>query len=355
MKTFIKQHIKLFVLMILSLMSLAGVSMAGEKKVVIDNLTTPFGTPLYLASSSFEQIFDKADSFVSWKAKETPGAMYVVRSFFENKAAMVSGEKNQIITGTSAAVLGHINEARPPFNKFKNMEMRAIISSSAFIYFFSTFDSSIKQVEDLAGKKVGVAEKPRVFGGTLLHKPYFQKGLNLWDKVKWQTIGVVNSKNALLNNKIDAQNSVFLGEVEIGEDGMLICNKIAPSTTTMELMNSGKKLHLLDNDPEIIKKSYDFNVDMRVMPVLVKKGAHKSIEKDMWGRCIIGLFVVHKSMPDDVVKEIIRVRYDYHSDLTKYHAALKFYSKNPYPLGVPEKWIHPGVKKAMKALNIPIP
>ena len=60
-------------------------------------------------------------------------------------------------------------------------------------------------------------------------------------------------------------------------------------------------------------------------------------------------------MPDDVVQEIIRVRYEYAEELGKYHAALKMYPKNPYPIGVPEEWIHPGVKKAMQALNIPMP
>ena len=335
--------------------SIPGVSFAEQKKVTVESLSTPFGTPLYVAASAFEQVFNKADSWVDWKIKETPGAMYIVKYFFQNKEAIAAGEKNQIVIGTSAGVLGHINEARPPFTPFVDMDQRALFSANTFIYLMSTFDDSIKDMKDLAGKKVGVAEKPRLFAGTLLNKPYFEKGLGIWDKVNWQMIGEGNSKNAILNNQIDAVSSVFLGQLEKAPDGTLICNKLAPSTATMELLNSGKKLHLIDADPELIKKSYDFSKDMRVFPILIKKGAHESIDRDMWARCVVGVYVAHASMPDDVVEEIIRVRYQYQDDLGKFHAALKMYSKNPYPVGVPDEWVHPGVKKAMKKLNIPMP
>lgn len=333
----------------------SGVFAAEQKKVAVESLSTPFGTPLYVAASAFEQVFNKANSWVDWKIKETPGAMYIVKFFFQNKEAIAAGKKNQFIVGTSTGVLGHINEARPPFKPFTGMNQRAIFSTNAIIYKFSTFDPSIKDLKALAGKKVGVAEKPRLFAGTLLHKPYFQKGLGIWDKVNWQMIGEGNSKNAILNNQIDAVSSVFLGQLEKAPDGTLVCSKLAPTTATMELLNSGRKLHLIDDDPKIIKKSYDFNTDMRVYPVLIKKGAHESIDRDMWARVVMGIYVVHESMPDDVVEEIIRVRYQYLDDLGKFHSALKLYPKNPYPVGVPDEWVHPGVKKAMKALKIPMP
>ena len=329
--------------------------LAEQKKVVVESLSTPFGTAIYVASSAFEQVFKKAGSFVDWQIKETPGAIYMIKYFFLNKNDIISGKKNQAIVGTSSGILGHINEAREPFKQFVDMNQRAIFATSAFVYLTTTFDPSIKGMKDLAGKKVGAAEKPRLFGGTLLHRPYFKKGLGIWDKVGWQMIGTTNSKNAMLNNQIDADMSVFMGKVEQGPDGTFICTKLEPATATMELMNSGRKLHLLDNDPETIKKSYDFSVDMRVYPVLIKKGAHESIDRDIWGRCVIGIYVAHQSMPDDVVKEIIRVRSQYRDDLAKFHAALALYPENPYPIGVPEKWVHPGVKKAMRDLKIPMP
>jgi TRAP-type uncharacterized transport system substrate-binding protein len=159
----------------------------------------------------------------------------------------------------------------------------------------------------------------------------------------------------MLNGQIDADSSIFMGRLELAPDGTMVCNKLEPGTATLELLNSGRKLYLLDNDPEVIKKSYDFARDMRVYPVLIKKEAHPCIDRDMWARCVDGIYVVHESMPDDVVQEIIRVRYEYADELVKYHAALGLYFKNPYPVGTPDQWVHPGVKKAMKALNIPMP
>jgi TRAP-type uncharacterized transport system substrate-binding protein len=329
---------------------------AEQERTQVVSLSTPFGTSGYVANSALEQVFKKAGSWVDFQIKETPGAMYMAKYFYQNKAAMVNGEIPQLTVNTSTGILGHVNDPRPPFQGFKGgMDQRAVFSTHTALVLFTTFDSSIKDLKALAGKKVGVNEKPRIFTGTLLHKPYFEKGLKIWDKVDWQMIGKVNSKNAMLNNQIDVHSSTLSGQLEIQEDGTLVCRKVAPATATMELLNSGKKLHYIDTDPEIIKQSYDFDIDMRVYPVLIKKGAHESIDRDIWARAVMGIYVVHESMPDEVVKEIIRVRYQHHSELAKFHAALGLWPENPFPIGVPDKWLHPGVKKAMQEFNIPMP
>lgn len=336
-------------------LAIPGELTAREKKVTVINMTTPFGSEQYIAGSAFEQVFKKADSWVEWQPKETPGAIYMIKYFAKNRKALTAGTMPPIVISTSTGVQGHINEARPPFTPFKNMNQRAIFSTWTFLYVFTTFDSDLTDLKDLAGKKVGINEKPRMFTGTLVHRPYFKKGLGIWNKVNWQMIGVINSKDALLNGQIDAASSNFIGSVEVQSDGTMVCNKVAPTTALLELMNSGRKLRLIGMNPDTVKRSFDYSKDMRVFPILIKKGAHESIKKDIWVYGTTGIYVAHKSMPDDVVQEIIRVRYQYRKDLAKYHSAMGFYSENPYPVGAPEKWVHPGVKKAMKALNIPMP
>ena len=96
-------------------------------------------------------------------------------------------------------------------------------------------------------------------------------------------------------------------------------------------------------------------LDMIAYPVLVKKGAFDGLDQDVWARLSPGIFMGHESMPDDVVREIIRVRHKYRAEMARYHAALAFFPQTPYPVGTPEKWVHPGVKKAMESLNIPMP
>jgi len=329
---------------------------AEQKPYTVIQMTTPFGTPMYTEGTALEEVFKKANSWVKWKVKEAPGAMYIQRYKFENEDKMKSGEIPPVVTSFSAAVMPYVNEGRKPFQKFPLPSTKALFSSPSFITLFATFDETINSAEDFVGKRVGMSEKSRPFlGGVLNHLPYFGKGLGIWKKVKWEFVGPVNSKDAMLNDRIDIHTSTFRAKVEKMGDGTFVCKALAPATPTMELMNSGKKLKFIGYKPEIIKKSFDFSKDMMVYPVLIKKGTYKGIDQDIWGMAALGLYRAPDFLPDNVVKEIMRIRHEYREELAKYHAILKFFPENPYPVGVPEKWVVPGVKKAMNDLGYPLP
>ena len=347
--------VALSVFLIVSIFSFPMSAPAQHEPVEVTCMSTPFGTPMYNAAAAFEDVFKKEGSWVKWKAQPTPGAMYIVRYFHENGEKMASGQVNHVLCETSTSTLGFMIEGWPPFQKYPVPHMKALFSSPAFVTFFSTFDPEIKTLKDLAGKKVGVAEKSRPFQSSLPNQPYFDKGLGIWDKINLQYLGAINSKDAMLNNKVDAHYSTFKARVDIAPDGTYVCSDMAPDTPTMELLNSGRKLHLIPYDPEIIKRSYDFSKDMALYPVLVKKGACDGIDQDIWGRCSIGVYVGDEYIPDDVLQEIIRVRHKYWNQLSKYHATMKYFAENPYPSGTLKKWIHPGVEKAMKNLGFPLP
>jgi len=328
---------------------------AEQEPVEVVCMTTPFGTPMYNAGLAFEKVFQKDGSWVKWKVQPTPGAMYIVRYYKTNEQKLIDGEVSQVMGPGSVANLPFITEGRPPFTKFAVPGLRAVFSQPAIITMFCTFDEAIKSASDFKGKRVGIAEKSRPFQGVLALKPYFGKGLGIWDDINWQYLGAVNSKEALLNNRIDAHYSTFYAGVDVMPDGTFVCTKMAPSTPTLELINSGRNLHFVGFDPETFKNSHDFSKDMIAYPVLVKKGAFDGLDQDVWARLSPGIFMGHESMPDDVVREIIRVRHKYRAEMARYHAALAFFPQTPYPVGTPEKWVHPGVKKAMESLNIPMP
>ena len=321
----------------------------------IVHLSTPFGTPLYTEATALEEIFKKAGSWVKWKAQETPGGMYQNKYTFENLSKMKSGEVPPVVVTTSAAIFPWTREGRPPLDKTPHSEAVALFSTSSFIAVFLTFDSEIKTTKDFVGKKVGIAPKSRIFASTLALKPYFDKGLGIWDKVDWQYIGRMNSKDALLNNRIDVHGATFMGRAEKMPDGTFVCTAAAPPPPEMEIMNSGRKFQVVSFDPDVVKKSYDFSKDMTLYPVLIKKGVIKGVDQDVWGLLANGLTKAAMPLPEDVVKEIIRVRHDYRKELAKFHATLNFYPKNPYPTGLPEKWVAPGVKEAVIGLGLEIP
>ena len=348
-----------FVLPVLCLLMIVSVlspswAMAQDKKFALTAMTTPFGTAMYSQTMAFEEVFKKAGSSVDWKAQETPGAMYIIKYLAMNRDKMAAGQVNQVVSISSLGTIPFIIEGRKPFDKLKIPTVKTLFSMPSFVSFFMTFDPEIKSLKDLVGKKVGIAEKSRPFQGVLALRPYFAK-LGIWDKIDWQFLGAANSKDAMLNNKIDAYYGSFMGSVEVDADGRYLCQAMAPGAAEMELMNSGRKLHFLPWDPKMITASYDFSKDMVCYPILVKKAAVEGLDTELWGRLAVGVAVGDVSLPDDVVKEIIRVRHQFREELGKYHATLKLLPESPYPIGTPEKWVHPGVVKAMKELGLPIP
>jgi len=330
-------------------------SYAEQKAVEVTALSLPFGTPNYTMCMAFEETFKKANSWIKWKTKETPGAMYILKYLAMNKKKITDGELPQVIVPSESGLVRWVNEGWPPLTPVKNENIRAITALPAVISLMVTFDPEIKEMKDLAGKKVGVSEKARVFQNDFANRPYFDNGLGIWEKIQWQYLGSINSKDALLNRKIDVKQSYYYGNVEIAPDDTYVCTKLSPEAPTLELMDAGRKLYLIDWDPKLIKKSYDFSKHMALMPILIKKGAAKGIDRDMWGRFSTGQFQGLDSMPDDVLQEIIRVRYEYRSELEKYHAMMKLLPETPYPIGTQKQYVHPGMEKIMKNLGLSIP
>jgi TRAP-type uncharacterized transport system substrate-binding protein len=94
---------------------------------------------------------------------------------------------------------------------------------------------------------------------------------------------------------------------------------------------------------------------MALFPVLIKKGACKGIDRDIWGIGNIAKVIGSVSMPDNMVEEIIRVRHQYREELGKYHPMLELLPESPYPIGTSKEYVHPGVEKVMKKLGLSIP
>jgi len=328
---------------------------AAKKPVDVVIMTTPFGSGMYNIGAGFEQVFKKAGSWVHIKHQETAGAMYSYRYMAKNREKMKTGEVTHTIGVGGIGAVPHVQEGRWPFNKFPWPTTKTLVSTAALVGFYGTFDPSIKTTADFAGKRVCTQERARVFLGLFLDKPLFGKGLGIYDKIKWAPLGDVGCKDAFLNNKVDVVRLSFAGLMRVAKDGTYVVPFMAPIPATLEIMSSGRKLYMIPIESDLIKRSYDFSKDLIVHAALIKKGAMKGINKDIWARAGFGVIHCDAGLPDDIVEEIVRVRHEYRKEFGKLHAALKLMPGTPYPLGSPRKYVHPGVIKAMKKLGYPIP
>ncbi|MBW1642862.1 MAG: hypothetical protein JRJ39_06855 [Deltaproteobacteria bacterium] len=325
-----------------------------RKPVDVILMTPPFGTTMYNIGAAFEQVFRKAGSWVHIKHQETPGAMYMIQHLRIERENMIAGKTPYAMMNMAAAMMPFVIEGRKPLDMMPLPNMRSIISTPAYVGFYGTFDPNIKTLKDFSGKRVCTAERSRLFQGLLVDKPLFEKGVGNYDKIKWAMLGSIGCKDAMLNNKVDVVKLRFLGK-EAVEDGKFIVPKASPDPPTMELLSSGRKMYFIPVDAEYIKKGYNHSKDLVVYPHILKKGAYKGIEQDMEVNADIGNIAGDVTMPDDVIQEIVRVRYQHMEDFGKYHASLKLFPDSPYPLGSKKDEIHPGVFKAMEKLGLEIP
>lgn len=86
-----------------------------------------------------------------------------------------------------------------------------------------------------------------------------------------------------------------------------------------------------------------------------KKGAFEGLDQDIMGRAGPNGFLCDESLPDDVVKEILRVWNTHRDDFAKYDAMLGFMPRTPYPVGAEPEDVHPAVISAMEEMDLPIP
>ncbi|MBU2547478.1 MAG: ABC transporter substrate-binding protein [Proteobacteria bacterium] len=331
---------------------------AAEQKKPVDVviMTTPFGTGMYNVGAAFEQVFKKAGSWVHIKHQETPGAMYMYKYMIQNLPKMKSGEVPQTIFAGGTGNLEYLAQGRQPFDKLKWPTVRSLVSNAGLVGFYVTMDPNIKSLKDLAGKRVGTAERARPFLGVLLDQPLFGNALGIYDKIDFAPLGDVGAKDAFLNGKLDAVRVGFGARMEVAEDGSFFINVMAPAAPTMEILSSGKKILVLPIEREWTEKGFDFSKDQIVYPALIKqKALPKILKEDIWARAGFMCLQCDASLPDDIVEEIVRVRHEHRQDFGKYHAALALFPSTPYPIGGPRKFVHPGVIKAMNTLGLPIP
>ena len=315
--------------------------------------TTQFGRAFYDYAFALEELCRKSKSWVELKAEETPGAMFMIKSLHDNIDKMRSGEKPWVVQYASTNSASFIKYGWKPFDKIKVSGYSVFSTILCRINVLATFDENIKSAKDLAGKRVAVATKAAPFNSTLKYIPYFKNGLGV--DVNWQYIGIGQGKDALLNGTVDASVCTFTGEYELSPDGLtFMITKASPDSATMELLASGRKLHFIPFDPKVLMSTYQGDKMMTFRPAVIKPGAADGVSEEINGLCEFLYLSCDEKMPDDIVIELMRVRYENASKFGDYHAMFKMQPKNPFPAGAPKKLIHPAAYKAAKVLGFKV-
>ncbi|MGB3222844.1 MAG: hypothetical protein WBB23_08590 [Desulforhopalus sp.] len=324
-------------------------AIAQEKQKVVFQ-TTQFGRAFYDYAFALEDLSRKSGSWVDLKTEETPGAMFMVKSLHDNLDKMRSGEKPWVIQYGSTNSTNFISKGYAPFDKINVPGYRVFSTILSRINVLCTFDENLKTAGDLAGKRVGVATKAAPFNSTLKYLPYFEKGLGI--DVDWQYIGIGQGKDGLLNGTVDASVCTFTGEYEPAADGVSFnITKADPDSSTLELLASGRKLHFIPFDPKVLMSTYQGEGMMVFSPALVKTGAVDGIDKEFQGLTEFLYLTCDKDTPDDILIELLKVRYENSEKFGDYHAMFKTQPKNPFPAGAPKELIHPAAYKAAKVLG----
>jgi hypothetical protein len=315
--------------------------------------TTQFGRAFYDYAFAYEELARKSGSWVELKAEETPGAMFMIKYMHDNIEQIRSGKKPWVVQYGSTNTILFIRNGWAPFTKVRVPGYSLFSSILCRINVLGTFDPNIKTAGDLAGKRVATAAKAAPFNSTLKYVPYFAKGLGV--DVNWQFIGIDQGKDALLNGTVDATVCTFMGEYELAPDGVtFVITKAAPDSPTLQLLSSGRTLHLIPFDPEVLMSTYKGEGMMIFHPALVKAGAAEGITADVTGLSEFLYMTCDEKTPDDIIIELMKVRYEQAAKFGEYHAMFKMQPKNPFPAGAPKDMIHPAVYKAAKELGFKV-
>lgn len=321
----------------------------------IEVMTLPFGTASYASDMALESLFKELKSPVSLQLKQTPGAMFISRYNFENKQKMREGKLPYITTLSSSSIIPYIAVGLPPYEKYPSEDTRVMFASGGMLVPFVTFNKDIKSPADFKGKKVGVAEKSRPNMSTLPNQPVFDHAYGGYDKVDWQYLGFANSKDAILNGSIDVHLGNVTCDIKQAADGSLYVDSGTPDPALMEVVSSGNKYQVVSEDPEVLKAAYDPAKHLVHVPVLMKAGTLPGQTEDAWVKGAFIVYGVDKTMPDEVVEEIVYQVFNNKARLADYYEGFSYIGSTPYPLGMDQRFIHPGMYRAMKRLNIALP
>jgi TRAP transporter TAXI family solute receptor len=290
----------------------------------------------YILSFALADMINKNSDWLKMNCMETKGSVENVLTLMKHpeKQKTWMGYYNNF-TGYMASI------GTKPFKKPYD-ETRALCMTTQVCAAFGTLDPNIKTLNDLAGKRVMMPPKAIAHG--FAYDIIFKQGVGNYDKLKISRGGLSAVKNALIDGTVDV-GFISTNPVKLRPDGTWDFLNVPACG---ELMKT-KKTYIIEIPEDVLKKSSEASG----APLYQIENAGGTVGKSTFGPWS-GLLVtpgwyVHKSMPDDVVNEIMRILWENADEFQNFHAVGATISHENLPkLAEKESVFHPAAIKFYK-------
>ncbi len=323
---------------------------AGPKVEVLTQLEAPMGHATLMAFTILGNFIAKKDEWgFILRPQETPGFLYNIREMAQNKARW----KNTVF-GTEETIIALAYKAggTPELKEFlpvkipiawKMLWSEGLASQGMW---FITFDSKLKTIADLKGKKLGLGLRTQSDWGMdatlFLNVAY---GIDS-DNTKLFYLGPAKMTDSLLDGKVDA---ICMGMAAGNAPGK---KRWLPSSVYLKLKASGRKLYYIPMDPwavEKINKKYGTTYQVEKVPA--------GTLKDQQGELTVGadraFLAAHPTLPDDLAYKYVMAVAKTVPQIRDYHAIWKYvWNLEGMVSGLTAENTHPGAIRAFKELGI---
>lgn len=305
-------------------------------------LTSPSGSGPYNAFATIETHMQKFSPWLKLQVQETPGFNYNVKYMLRHAEKYKS-----TVFGTGTVLNWAAETGQKPFYPKPSPEMKdfRIVAVLGLTYdVWVTTHKNIRTPEDFVGKRVGIGLLTQNEWGM-----YQRMLLDGWDLRKklasLDTLGTGANIDALLDGRTDVGTLFGLTSAE---------GKFTVVTGPhRKLEASHRNWHYVDVPAKMIT---DYNkrtgAPFRVVQYAPNTLPNQKASLTTFGDLL--LISVHKSMPDDMVYELVRTLIKNNEQIAKYNAFTRAWTPATLAYGAkqhPEEF-HPGALKAFKEFGL---
>lgn len=315
---------------------MAGAAQSAEKTVRL--MVSPSGSGPYNAFATIQTHMAEFSEFLRLSTEETPGFNFNVKYM----ATHPDRFKNTIF-GTGSVLNWAAATGQKPFypKPLKAMEdFRAVVVLGPTFNAWVTMDKGIKTPNDFVGKRVGTGLLTQNEWG--MHQRMLLDAWGLTPKLKsLDTLGPGQNIDALLDGRTDVGTLFGLTSA----DGAIT----VVTGPHRKLEASNRDWHYVNVSPDMIKGS---GMPFKVVEYPPETLPNQPEKVTFFGDLL--MLSAHKSMPDDVVAEFVRVFVEHADQIQKYHGFLKPLTAQTLSHTAEENpdFFHTGSIKAFKELGL---